>query len=384
MIPWYGKDLTGGAEIQCQRTAENILQRDVKVEVFTTCSKKFLSDWTNYFSECEEDINGVRVRRFSVDERNTTLFDSLNYKHMNKIPLSYEEEKAFIENSINSKKMYKVIKEQEENRIYIFIPYLYGTTYFGCQICPSRSLMIPCLHDEGYAYMKIFKEAFPKIKGMIFNSESERDLAVSIYGNLPTNIAPGEGVDSNFKPNSEDFKKKYKVDKFLLYAGRKDATKNVPLLLEYYSRYIEKNGPKFDLVLTGPGKIDLPSKNQEHIKNLMLPKDELYNAYSAALVTCQPSLNESFSLSIMESWLSHTPVLVNGNCDVTKNHCDQCDGGLYFTNYPEFEACMNFFIQNKKEAEIMAKNGKKYVLDNFSWDIILDKYLKFINKLIDN
>ena len=381
VIPWYGKELVGGAETQCRRTAENLTERGTTVEVFTTCSKEFLSDWSDYHTEGDYDVNGIKVKRFRVDKRDIKLFDSINYKLMNHISINKGEEELYIKNSINSSSMLDQIKSEKEQRIYIFMPYLYGTTFFGSKIYPEKTLMIPCLHDEGYAYMEIFKETFPKIKGMIFNSKQEKDLALKIYSNLPKNIVAGEGVDSNFQADPLRFKKKFNLQDFLLYAGRKDPQKNLPLLLDYYCKYIEKNGPRFDFVITGPGEIAINERFKNHIYNMLLSKEDLYDAYSAAFLTCQPSLNESFSLSIMESWLSSTPVLVHGKCDVTREHCIQSNGGLYFDNYQEFEECVNYFLENSTERKIMASNGKDYVLNNFSWEKITEKYVNFIESL---
>ena len=380
VIPWYGNELMGGAETLCKRTAENLKDK-INVEIFTTCSKEFLSDWSNFYTEGKYDVNDVTVKRFKVDPRNIPLFDSINYKLINKISLSREEEQIFIKNNINSSTMMDAIKSEKDRRIYAFIPYLYGTTYFGCQISPEKSVMIPCLHDESYAYMSIFRETLPKMRGMIFNSRAEKFLAERIYSNIPSNIVIGSGIDGNLVSNPSHFRHKFELDKFMLYAGRKDPGKNVNLLIDYYCTYCDKNGIKFDLVLTGPGKIEIPSTYGNHIRSLMLSKEDLYDGYSAAIVTCQPSVMESFSLSILESWLSSTPVLVHGNCDVTRDHCIQSNGGLYFTNYEEFEECMNFFINNVAERNFMAKKGKEYVLENFAWSKIVEKYLNFLSSL---
>lgn len=382
VIPWYGQDLNGGAETLCRRTAENLLHHNVNVEVFTTCSKEFLSDWSNFYNEGKYVINGVPVQRFAADPRDISLFDSINYKLINNIPITQEEEFQFFKNNINSSNMMNQIQAEKGHRIYIFLPYLYGTTYFGAQICPEKSIMLPCLHDESYAYMKIFSKVISNVRGLIFNSKPEQLLAKKIYGGLVYNEVFGIGVDTITSYSAIKFKEKYNLEKFLLYTGRKDPQKNLPILINYYCKYIDKHGVRFNLVITGPGHIDIPKEYSNHIISTMLSKEDLYNAYSAAFATCQPSLNESFSLSIMESWLCSTPVLVHGNCEVTKDHTIESNGGLYFTNYEEFEGCVEYFLDNQEESKIMAQNGRNYVLSNFSWDKVISKYINFINSVI--
>jgi len=201
---------------------------------------------------------------------------------------------------------------------------------------------------------------------------------------LPSNQVLGIGVDTIDTSNPQKFKEKYGLEKFILYTGRKDPQKNLPLLIDYYCKYIQKNGPKLDLVVTGPGEIEIPPKYKSHIQSLMLPKQDLYDGYSAALFTCQPSLNESFSFSIMESWLCNTPVLVHENCTVTKDHCVTSNGGLYFSNFDNFEGCVDYFLENENERKLLAQNGRNYTLNNFSWEKIVSKYVDFICNLFKN
>jgi glycosyltransferase involved in cell wall biosynthesis len=96
---------------------------------------------------------------------------------------------------------------------------------------------------------------------------------------------------------------------------------------------------------------------------------------------CQPSKNESFSLVIMESWLCGRPVLVHDHCEVTKNFARESSGGLYFNDYFEFEGCVNYLLTNKDISATMGLNGRKYVLDHFDWNIIVDRYKEFFERI---
>ena len=79
---------------------------------------------------------------------------------------------------------------------------------------------------------------------------------------------------------------------------------------------------------------------------------------------------------MMESWICGTPNLVNGRCAVTKAHCIVSNGGLYYENYDEFDACLSYIIRNPSIIRQLADNGRKYVLKNYDWDIVLSKYLE--------
>ena len=384
VTPWYG-NIPGGAESECRRTVENLKKHGVEVEILTTCAKEFLSDWsTNFYKEGTYDLNGVIIRRFMVRKRDTVRFDKINYKLMRNLKISPEEEQIFMREMVNSPNLYSYISEHGTDYDYfLFIPYMFGTTYHGSRIYPEKSILIPCLHDESYAYLDIYKTIFENVKGIIFHASPEKVLANRLYnlGNKQTVL--GEGIDMDFAYEPDRFREKYGIkNDFILYAGRKEAGKNVPLLIDFFCRYKKHNKSELKLVLIGSGTIEIPSENKNDIIDLgFVPLQDKYDAYAAATFLCQPSLNESFSIVIMESWLCKSPVLVHGDCAVTKDHCIKCNGGLYFNDYYEFEGCLDFYLENPETRKIMAENGMSYVVGNFSWDKIVEKYIEFLGGL---
>jgi len=99
---------------------------------------------------------------------------------------------------------------------------------------------------------------------------------------------------------------------------------------------------------------------------------------SRAVITL--SEKESFSLVIMQAWLLARPVIVSGRCDVTKGHAVRANGGLYPENAAEFTFTLNFLERNPDVAEILGQSGRNYVKENFSYDAVLEKYLKVLVK----
>lgn len=384
VIPWYG-NIPGGAESECRSMVENLKKYGIKVEILTTCVKEFLSDWsTNFYKEGTYELNGVNIRRFKVRYRDTVLFDTINYKLIRNLDVSPEEEQIFIREMVNSPDLYSYISEHGEDYDYfLFIPYMFGTTYYGSRIHPEKSILIPCLHDESYAYLDIYREMFENIKGLIFLSEPEKILANNLYNLNNRQAVLGGGIDVDFVYDPDRFREKYGIkNEFILYAGRKEAGKNVPLLIDFFCRFKRHNKNELKLVLIGSGTTEIPSEYKSDIIDLgFIPIQDKYDAYSAATFLCQPSLNESFSIVIMESWLCKSPVLVHSDCAVTKNHCIKCHGGLYFSDYCEFEGCVDFYLENPKTRKIMAEYGMSYVTENFSWDKIVKKYTEFLGSL---
>lgn len=387
VIPWYGENIPGGAEMELRGLVHHLQDTNIEVEVLTTCVKEFGSDWNiNYHHAGLEKEAGINVRRFKVRRRDTQAFDTVNTKLMNGQMLTASEEQIFIHEMVNSDDLYEYMAQnQSEYGAFVFIPYMFGTTYYGSLVCPEKSIMIPCFHDETYIYMKIFREAYSKVAGIVYNAKPEYDLMQPIY-NLENTLQQviGVGMNTDVSFNADRFRQKYKIDgPFILYAGRKDAGKNIYTLIEYFETYkkVMKNDMK--LVMIGGGKVDIPESIEKDVFDLgFVDIQDKYDITAAATLLCQPSKNESFSIVIMESWLCQRPVLVHKDCEVTKHFVQDSNGGLYFENYPEFEACVNYILEHEEVSMQMGINGCKYVKENFDWAVVIEKYKKFFEAII--
>lgn len=391
VVPWYGDDIPGGAEMELREVSSHLHKAGLPVEILTTCVRDFNSDWSeNYHKEGTDTSScGIPVRRFKVRKRDHKAFDAVNAKLMSGRNVTPDEEDTFLHEMVNSPDLYSYMdSHKDEYGLFVFIPYMFGTTYNGVQVCPEKSVLIPCFHDEAYAHMKRFAEIFPTAAGMVFNARPEAELAERLFRFSQSGtktIVMGIGMDTDIKTAPDDFRRKFGINEpFIIYAGRKDEGKNVHTLVKYFSEYIKRRETDLKLVLIGGGSIALPDelvKNKRIIDLGFVDRQDKYNAQGAAEFLCQPSHNESFSLVIMESWLCGRPVLVHEECAVTRNFASESNGGLYFGNYFEFEGCTDFFLGNKEKSLIMGQNGCKYVKDNFGWDVIVQKYREFFSSL---
>ncbi len=388
VIPWYGEDIPGGAEMELRGLVHHLKDAGVDLEVLTTCVKEFTSDWNvNYHKPGLTQVCGIPVRRFAVRKRDTQAFDSVNTKLMNGQMLTKEEQQVFIHEMVNSDDLYRYMEEhQEEYGLFVFIPYMFGTTYYGSLVCPEKAVLIPCFHDETYIYMNIFREAYSKVAGIVYNARPEYDLMQPIYDLETTKQEViGVGMDTDIHYDKERFYKKYGItDPFIVYAGRKDEGKNIYTLIHYFDRYKERTGSSMKLILIGGGKVDIPERIQEDVLDLgFVDAQDKYDIIAASLLLCQPSKNESFSIVIMESWLCGRPALVHQDCEVTRHFAQDANGGLYFSDYMEFEGCVNYILTHPEEAKIMGANGCRYVKEHFDWSVVVKKYTDFFKSVIE-
>lgn len=391
VIPWYGEDIRGGAEMELRELSTHLQKGGAEIEILTTCVRSFDSNWNeNYYAEGTALVYGVPTRRFPVRQRDSRAFDRVNAKLMQGKEISLREEKVFLREMINSTALCDYIREHaDEYDLFIFMPYMFGTTYAGIKACPpEKAILLPCLHNEAYAKLQLFRQTYIHVHGMLFNSRPEMELANKLFDMQSVRQACiGIGMDTGgIQGNALAFREKYNIQEpFILYAGRKDSGKNVDLLLQYFTEY-RKNHPESDLslVLIGGGSIGIPRSIRESVRDLgyVSPEDK-YNAQTAAAFLCQPSKNESFSIVMMESWLCGRPVLVHGKCPVTTDFVRRSSGGLYFTDYCEFEGCVNWLMANPEKASLLGENGRAFVKECFDWKIVTETYLRYFQYLIE-
>jgi glycosyltransferase involved in cell wall biosynthesis len=387
VAPWFGENIPGGAEMEMRELTRHLHEKGAQLEIITTCVEQFMADWNiDHYEPGMSTVMGIPTRRFRVRKRDIPAFDAVNTKLMNDIPLTDEEEETFVREMINSPDMYEYIKEhKDEYELFVYIPYMFGTTINGILSCPEKAVVIPCFHEESYIHMRIFKRVFEQAAGMLYNAEPEKILANNVFDLSGTKqLTLGIGLDNDFTYDARAFREKYNIDSpFILYAGRKDVGKNIYTLINYFREYkYRKPSSDLKLVLIGGGQVTIPEDIAADVVDIgFVDKQDKYNACAAASLMCQPSIHESFSLVIMESWLCERPVIVHNKCDVTKNFAHESNAGLYFDNYFEFEGCVDYILDNPDIAQAMGKLGRKYVLETFDWDVITNKAIAFFESI---
>ena len=89
----------------------------------------------------------------------------------------------FVRENIRSGAMNEFVAENHDNyQAFIFIPYMYGTTFDCLPIVADKAYLHPCLHDEVYAYLPQVEQLFHSARGILYNSSGEKALAEALYG----------------------------------------------------------------------------------------------------------------------------------------------------------------------------------------------------------
>lgn len=384
VLPRFGESNIGGAENLSGLLARKLSERGDHIEVFTTCANDNRS-WENVYEPGTSLAFGVIVHRYLVDQRNLDRWVPLQIRLHEGQKLSLEEQLHWMADSVNSAGLYKAIEARNtEFDAWFFAPYLFGTTFHGSLINPAKSVLIPCLHDESYAYADIIASMFRQVAGCLFNASAEKKLAEKLYGPLKGGI-----VGMGFYPNLGNKPHPYFQDSspYLLYLGRKETGKNVHLLVKLFIKAKQEGKlAGLKLVIAGGGSFEdlhVPEAKAlpDIIDLLHLSEEEKLSVLAHAIALCQPSTNESFSIVLMEAWLAGTPGLVNAYCDVTKEHVEESGGGLYFGDYDDFVGSCELLMDNGELRTRLAKAGKDYVLDFYSWEKALSRFDRAIEEI---
>ena len=384
VVQRYGLEVNGGAELHCRQLAER-LKDEYGVSVLTTCAIDYVT-WKNEYKEGIEHINGVKVIRKKVDfERNQKEFNKISAKLNNEkdnINLGIEWQKS---QGPHSSELIKYLKAHKDDyNVIIFLTYLYYTTYFGLQVAPEKSILIPTAHDEPPIYYSIFNETFNLPRAILYSTTTERDFVNKRFKNnyIKSDIV-GLGVDINENTQDIDLEKTFGIkDDFVIYVGRIDESKGCKEMFEYFLEYKKNYKNNLKLVLAGKNVMNIP-KHKDILVLGFVSEDEKINLIKQAKLLVLPSKFESLSLSTLESMYLGTPVLLNGECKVLKEHAILSNGGLYYENKWEFIEALNYLIEDPKTSEKMGENGRKYVNKNYKWDVVMKKLkeaIEFVNK----
>lgn len=383
VVPRYGEGIVGGAETLTRGLARHLAATGTPVEVLTTCARDHLT-WRNELPPGVVPEGPVTVRRFPVKRRDERAFGRLQQRIQRRDRLDPADQRRWAEESVSSPALYAHLTEHRAAYdLVCFTPYLFGVTLLGTLAVPERAVLIPCLHDEPVAYLDIVRESFEACRGFIFNSPPEAELAQKLYG-LGDRVwgVVGLGFEPPPPSDPEGFRRRYGLSgPLLLYLGRKETGKNVPLLIEYVRRYRRLHRRDLTLVLAGDGPVTALG-TAAGIRDLgYLEAAEKGEAYAAATVVCQPSVNESFSIVLMEAWLAGTPVLVHARCPVTAQHVIQANGGLAFGDFFEFAEALTRLLDDAPLRARLGLQGRAYVEREYAWPTVTARLRGVLERL---
>ncbi|MCO5062335.1 MAG: glycosyltransferase family 4 protein [Kiritimatiellae bacterium] len=372
------KGTIGGAETLLKALAERCAAAGREVDFLTTCARDHFT-WKNELSPGEQQVNGVRVHFFPVNEdRDVSAFLGVQSAIDKGIRVSRDEERTWIENSVNSRALMQHLHTNigRYDRL-VAGPYLFGITWAAATEFPDKMMLVPCLHDEVFAYLDIMKEMFRSARGLLFNTHPEKALAERLYGiDLGKASVVGLGLDP-FEANPKATAGKLGLTApYVMYAGRREMLKGTPLLCEYLAAFRARTGRDVHAVFTGSGPIEAPEELRPVIHDLgFVSEQEKRDAMAGAAVFIHPSVNESLGIVLLEAWLARTPGLVHACSVVLRDQVHRANGGLWFKHYPQFEEALIKLLDDEPTRRALAESGRDYVLREYGWPAVEKRLL---------
>ena len=354
-----------------------------EVDVLTSCARNTLP-WDNAYEEGVEVINHVNVHRFPVEKiRDDILFDELS-KQMGKGEKEIEEEWISQMGPYCPSFIPFLRKNADKYEAVIFITYAFYLTVKGMGLHLKNSILLATAHDDASVRLPIYREVFQSPAAFLYNSVEEKEFIIK---NFHTEQKPSRltcvGIDlpETGVYGLPDSVKEYK-DNYIVYVGRVSNGKNFSELNRDFIEYKRRNPSQLKLVVLG--KIDdkmMLTYSEDIIYAGFVTEEEKKAVLENAKLLVMPSEYESLSLVILESMAAGRPVLVNGRCAVLKGQCNRSNAGLYYTDFFEFEAGLNYIFSNKEAYRQMCENGYKFVKENYSWDKVVDDICCLIEEM---
>ena len=377
LVPRYGAEVLGGTEHWLRTLCEHLVTgRGWEVEVFTTCAVS-AGTWADEYPPGRAEVNGIPVHRFrSVSGRDPAYLHTYPRARRDPGSLSPAEAEEYVRlvgpvcpDAVGA-------SVASDCDLVAVTPYLYWPTVQAVPRLGRRTLFHGAAHDEPELYFPFMAGVFAAVGGFAFNSFAERALVERTYpvGHLPSSVignAVNEGTGDpaaarralGLAPG----------EPFALCVGGVQRSKGTTALVEMWGHYRRRRAGAPRLVLLGPVH-DRPAETDGVVVAGPRPEAVKWGALAACSFLVVPSAQESFSLVVLEAWLAGKPVVVNGRCQPTVEHCRRSGGGLWFSEYGDFEVAVERLFSDPDLSDRLAGRGGRYARRQFGWEPVLDRY----------
>jgi glycosyltransferase involved in cell wall biosynthesis len=262
-------------------------------------------------------------------------------------------------------------------------PYLFATTVDAIAVSEVPVVLHPAAHDEPALYFSAFRRSFHDIDGLVYHTRAERDLMEGVFrvGAKPQ-VVLGLGVNDPAGGGRRGGEVLGLGGRpYLCYLGRVDEHKGCVMLADYFAEYKARNPSDLALAFVGPVSARAPEHPDIVVTGTVSEADK-WDILADARVMVTPSAYESFSLVVLEAWTLGVPVLVNGECAATMEHCQRSGGGLWFDSYRTFEATVDRLAGDAALRAALGQAGRRYTARNYLWPSIIDRYTAFLEGVV--
>ncbi len=311
------------------------------------------------------------------------------FRERNKFPYLGSRLRKFMERvSFSFHSLPSILKDKEKYDFFcIFKPYDFPVSLLVKKFNKCNKLIFFSGGTEffpGYKYMA-------KKMDYLFACSKFNASQIESYCGIKPLILPN-GVDTQkFSPLDPDLNLKKKIglkdEKVIITVCRLVGWKGVQYAIKAIANLINNGFINIKYLIIGEGEyrreLQILSKNLDIDKNIMflgrVDNLSLPSFYSISHVAVFPSIaHETFGISIAEAMACTVPVVctnvggipeVVGNVGFLVSPCD--DKALSHK--------IKILLTDENLRQQMGSFSRKRIVENFSWDIVVDKFLEYIN-----
>jgi glycosyltransferase involved in cell wall biosynthesis len=386
VVPRYGPQINAGAEYAVRMLAERLVdQHDWQVEVLTTCAVD-TQTWADHLPPGTTVDNGVTVRRFRSESGRHPRFNALSHAVLGAPErASTADQRRWLDLQGPCSAGLLAATGSTDADLVAFSPYLFQPSVQGVPaVGPHRAVFHPAAHDEPPLRLPVMRKVFAGAAGFVFYTHSERRLVEARFGvGAKPQLVLGLGVEEH-PGRAGDARTRLGLGQapYLLSVGRVDNGKGTGALVEFFAAYKARHPGPLRLVVAGD-VVDPPTAHDDVVLPGRIDDETKWGLMRGATAFVNPSAFESFSLVVIEAWRAGAPVVVNGRCEATREHCERSGGGLWYQSFAEFEVTIDRLVRDDALRARLATAGGDYVRASFEWPGLIDRYATFLELLAD-
>lgn len=378
VVPRYGTEVLGGTEHWLRLLCEHLVSSaGWQVEVFTTGAVS-AATWADELPPGDSEVNGVQVHRHrSVSGRRHDYLRLAPVLAPN--PRLVPDDVAERYLALVGPVCPEVVDAAERSScdLVAVTPYLYWPAVETIRRLGRRVVFHPAAHDELELHLGIMRSTFSSVGALAFNTHAERALVEREFDatGVPSDVV---GIAVVEQTGSEDAARRVlglaDGEPFVLCLGRVERSKGVHALADLWRLYRSRRPDAPRLVVLGPVHEPLPGDAHVVVAGPQ-PEEVKWGALRQCAFAVSPSAWESFSLVVVEAMLARRPVVVNGRCEATVEHCRRSGGGLWFFEYADFEAVVDRLLGDDQLRARLGARGLEYARREFAWSTVAGRYV---------
>jgi mannosylfructose-phosphate synthase len=256
--------------------------------------------------------------------------------------------------------------------------------------------------EEKYRFEQRIEEelkVFHAINGQTATTKAQLQIMKSLYnfqfGNIEI-IPPGVDIEVFHPGKTSD--QSLSPSNYIFCLSRIDENKGHIALLEAFDS-VRKMLPDIHLVIGGGSPN--PKPREEKLLNKMekiidkkgmhervhligyIPDDKMQPFYQQARLFVLPSTFEPFGMTALEAMACRTPSVVSKFAGVSEFLTDHTNSIIADpTDKVEFAHAILELLNSNRLAERIGSEGLKHVRENFSWDAIAEKHIRFYERFM--